>query len=81
MSTVERREIAGVELERVPGFGWVRKGDRAVTEYSAEHSHNGTRWGMNFFAEDDADAEKKVESICASLSLFGRVDERIKVEV
>jgi len=80
MGEVERREIAGVDVARVPGFGWVKKGSRATTEYCAEYSHNGTSWAMNFFAEDDDDAAKKVESIRASLSLYGRVEERIKVE-
>ena len=65
------------ELEERPGFGWVRKGSKATTEYCLEYKLNGTRWAMNFFAEDDDDAQKKVEGVRSSLCLSGRLDECI----
>lgn len=55
--------------------GW-----KAQTEYGAEYVHDGEKWGLNFYATDDADAAAKLESIKASLVLLGRVNERIPLE-
>lgn len=45
----------------------------AHTEYCAEYTHDGARWALNFFAADDADAERKLQSIKQSLILGGRL--------
>ena len=66
------------ELEERPGFGWVRKGSKATVEYCLEYTLDGTRWAMNFFAEDDDDAQKKVDGVRSSLCLSGRLNERIE---
>ncbi len=65
------------ELEQLPGLGWIRKGSKATIEYCLEYKVNGTTWSMNFFAENDDDAENKIESVRSSLRLLGRLDERI----
>lgn len=51
--------------------GW-----NAQTEYAGEYTHNGTRWGLNFFAIDAADAAAKLESIKANLVLLGPLELR-----
>ncbi len=79
----DEMDITGVKVKLVPGVRLGKKESSAMTEYTeygAEYSHRGTRWAMNFFAEDDDDAANKVESIRASLRLYGRIVERIKVE-
>ena len=48
-----------------------------MNEYCLEYAHDGRRWALNFFAEDDGDAEDKTQSLRASLVLLGRLDERI----
>jgi hypothetical protein len=55
--------------------GW-----KAQTEYAAEYSHRGCRWGLNFFAIDDADAQKRLESIQQSAELLGVVAARISLD-
>ena len=46
-------------------------------EYCLEYTHNGTRWAMNFFAEDAEDAAQKVQSVRNSLVLLGKLEMRI----
>lgn len=53
--------------------GW-----RAQTEYAAEYTHRGCRWALNFFAIDDEDARKKLESIQRSAVLLGAIAARIQ---
>ena len=67
-------------LEHHAGLGCIKQGSKAVIEYCLEYTHNGSTWGMTFFAENDEDAEKKAESMRSSLSLLGRLDERIQGE-
>ncbi|MBB4219397.1 hypothetical protein [Variovorax guangxiensis] len=55
--------------------GW-----KAQTEYAAEHTHRGSRWALNFFAIDDEDAKKKLESIRSSSEPLGHVAARISME-
>jgi hypothetical protein len=50
---------------------------KAQTEYVAEYTRRGSRWALNFFAIDDDDAKKKLESIRSSTALLGPVAERI----
>ena len=45
----------------------------AQVEYVLEYRHDGQLWGLNFFAVDDEDAERKVESLRATLVLNGRL--------
>ena len=52
--------------------GW-----KAQTEYAAEYTHQGRRWALNFFAVDDDDAKKKLESIRTSATLAGRIELRV----
>lgn len=52
--------------------GW-----KAQTEYAAEYTHRGSRWALNFFAIDEEDAKKKLESIQSSVRLLGPIEERI----
>lgn len=55
--------------------GW-----KAQTEYLAEYSHRGARWGFNFFAIDADDAKQKIESIKATLELLGPLECRIPLD-
>ncbi|KRC36262.1 hypothetical protein [Acidovorax sp. Root219] len=52
--------------------GW-----NAQTEYAGEYTHAGSRWGINFFAVDDADAAQKLDSIKRSAVLLGPVAHKI----
>lgn len=45
----------------------------ANTEYVLHYRHDGHIWAMNFFAVDDADAERKVASLRETLELKGRL--------
>lgn len=54
--------------------GW-----NAQSEYCLEYEHEGGKWALNFFAVDDEDAQKKVESIKQSLRLLGRLECVIEV--
>jgi len=49
----------------------------AQTEYLAEYRHGGSLWGLNFFAVDDADAARKLESIKQNLVLLGPLAGRV----
>ena len=51
--------------------------ETAANEYCLEYTHNGTRWAMNFFAEDAQDAAQKVQSVRNSLVLLGKLEMRI----
>lgn len=51
----------------------------AQTEYCAEYEHDGGRWALNFFAIDDEDAKKKIESIKQSLNFCGRLEMTVSV--
>ncbi|RYF76811.1 MAG: hypothetical protein EOO22_00795 [Comamonadaceae bacterium] len=55
--------------------GW-----KAQTEYAAEYSHRGARWGLNFYAVDEDDAKKKLRSIRETAELLGPVAERISMD-
>lgn len=55
--------------------GW-----KAQTEYLAEYSHRGARWGFNFFAIDADDAKQKIESIKVTLELLGPLECRIPLD-
>lgn len=48
-------------------------GDDAQTEFCAEYTHNGSAWGLNFFAVDQEDAALKIESIRESLRMLGQL--------
>ena len=50
---------------------------KAQTEYCGEFTHNGSKWCLNFFAVDDADAEAKVQSIRQSMVVLGRLEASI----
>lgn len=52
-------------------------GESAQTEYCAEYRHNGSLWGLNFYAIDDVDASQKLESIKQGLILLGRLEGRV----
>ena len=52
-------------------------GESAQTEYCAEYSHGGSRWGLNFYAIDDEDAAKKLDSIKNGVVLLGPLAQRI----
>ena len=52
-------------------------GESAQTEYCAEYAHGGSRWGLNFYAVDEADAASKLESIKQGLTLLGPLDGRV----
>lgn len=56
------------------------EGWKAQTEYAAEYSHNGSRWALNFFAIDNEDAKKKLDSLKASVQLLGPIEERICID-
>lgn len=43
----------------------------ANTEYCLQYRHGGKLWALNFFAVDDADAARKVQSLRESLELLG----------
>ena len=60
-------------LEKTP-FGFVTKGDKATRRFSLEYRHNGSMWGVNFYAEDWADAEAKLQSMKDTLVLCGELD-------
>jgi len=45
----------------------------ANTEYVLHYRHGGQVWTLNFFAVDDEDAERKIQSVRASLELKGRL--------
>lgn len=47
------------------------RGWNAQTLYALEYQHNGSKWALNFYAVDDEDAQKKVESLKESLVLLG----------
>lgn len=49
----------------------------AQTEYCAEYEHEGGSWCLNFFAVDEEDALKKIESIKNSLKFNGQLEETI----
>ena len=70
-------EVMGHAVERHPDVGWIPQGSKATTEYCLEYTHNGTRWAMNFFAEDAEDAAQKVQSVRNSLTLLGTFEMRI----
>ena len=50
------------------------RGWNAQTLYALEYEHDGSKWALNFYAVDDADAAAKVESLKKSLVLLGRSD-------
>ena len=56
--------------------GW-----NAQTEYCAEYKHEGGNWCLNFFAVDEEDAFKKIESIKNSLKLNGQLEETIAISL
>ena len=53
------------------------KGADAQTEFCLEYQHDGSTWGLDFFAVDLEDAIAKVESIKRSLVLLGRLSARV----
>lgn len=67
-------EVQGTQLEQHPTLGFIPLGTKATTEYCLEYMHNGTKWCLNFFAEDEEDAAKKVLSLRESLVLLGRLE-------
>lgn len=52
----------------------------AQTEYAGEYTHAGSRWALNFFAVDDADAAAKLESIKVSAVVLGPIAMRIPAD-
>ncbi len=45
-----------------------------MNEYCGEYEHDGQRWALNIFAENDADAEKRAEEIRASFKVLGKLE-------
>lgn len=45
--------------------------DEVATKFTAEYTHDGSCWALNFYAKDEADATRKVASIRATLALLG----------
>lgn len=48
-------------------------------EFCAEYFHGGKRWGLNFFASDEEDAIKKIDSIKSSLLLSGQLIQTVQM--
>lgn len=49
----------------------------ATVNYAVEFEHDGAKWALNIFANDWADAKRKLESLKSSAVLLGEVAETI----
>lgn len=45
-----------------------------MNEYCGEYVHDGQRWALNIFADNEEDAEKRAEEIRASFTVLGRLE-------
>lgn len=47
--------------------------------FAAEYNHQGKRWCLDFYADDWADAERKIRSIGANGRVMGEIQMEAKV--
>ena len=48
-----------------------------MSEYCGEYMHDGQRWALNIFADNEEDAEKRAEEIRSSFVVLGKLECRI----
>lgn len=51
----------------------------AQTEYCGEFTHQGSKWCLNIFAVDDADAFVKAQSVRDSFVILGVLDSVVEL--